>query len=335
MSLLSRAGAIALAFSMLVGGPAGAATKSGRARMAVHWLSHQQNDDGSFGAFSLIGSTADAVVSFVAAKRSPEDITEALGYLEERAADIDEIGETAKVVMALEASGRDPRSFDGRDLVQHILDSEQPDGRYGASTQVFSHALAVLALKIADEDPSEAATDWLLDAQCDDGGWQFDEPSGPAEDEHCYDPSGQDVGSDTDTTAYAAIALAGDKTWRRGAARNPFRFFKTRRDPVKKGWGYDLNYPITSSNSTALVIEAYRSHDKPVPDGALRALMKLQYRLCGERAGAFAFSYENVDGKWERQAPDVGATIGSILGLVARPYDAVSVTKPPPEPESC
>jgi hypothetical protein len=336
MSLLSRAGAIALAFSLLVAGPVAAATKSGRARMAVHWLSHQQNDDGSFPGFSTIGSTADAVVAFSAAERSPDDIAEALDFLRTNEADVDSIGEIAKVVMALEAGGANPRDFAGRDLVQEILDSRQPTGRFGATTEVLNHALAMIALKAAGVERTEAEVDWLLSAQCDDGGWQFDEPPGLRDNSHCQSPDGDFFVSETDATAYAVIALAGEKRWSRTAPKSPFRFFKVRRDRVKKGWGYDLTYPITSSNSTALVIEAYRTHDKSLPDGATKALIKLQYRLCGERAGAFAFSYENVDGKWQRQDPDVGATIGSILGLVPRPYDAPpEITKPPPEPESC
>ena len=340
MSLLSRAGALALAFCMFAGVPAAAGpTKVKRARMAVHWLSHEQNQDGSFPGFSPIGSTADAVVSMVAAKRSPEDIEEAIGYLEANESAVDTIGEIAKVVMALVAADRVPTEFAGRDLVQEIFESRQPDGRFGATTEVLNHALAMIALAAAGEEPSGPEREWLLAAQCEDGGWQFDQPPQPGDDAHCYSDDPTDYfGSETDATAYAVIALAGLKEWRRSSAKSPFKFFKARRDPVKKGWGYDLTFPLTSSNSTALVIEAYRSHShyKEVPDGAVRALTKLQYRLCGQRGGAFAFSYEEKDsGGYRKGAPDVGATIGSILGLVDRPYDPVTVTKPPPEPEDC
>ena len=337
MSLLSRAGAIALALSMAVAGSAGAGpTKNERARMAVHWLSHQQNDDGSFPGFSPIGSTADAVVSFVAAKRSPEDIVEAIDYLETNQADIDNIGEIAKVIMAVSASGGDPHNFAGRDLVQEIYDSQQPDGRFGASTEVLNHALAMIALAAAGEEPSGPERDWLVDAQCADGGWQFDEPSEEDDNKHCWDGTDGDFfRTETDATAYAVIALAGFEEWRRGEPQNPFVFFTKRRDTLKKGWGYDRHFPLTNANSTALVIEAYRSHGhyKSVPDGAVRALTNLQYRLCGERAGAFAYTYSQED--FRKQDPDVGATIGAILGLVDRPYDSVEVTQPPPEPKDC
>ena len=337
MSLLKRAGAFALAFSMLAVPPAAAATRAERARMAVHWLSHEQAPDGSFPGFSPIGSTADAVVSFVAAKRSPQDIAEAIDYLEANAEQVDGIGEIAKVVMALVASGNDPRSFAGRNLVQEILGSQQPDGRFGTTTEVHNHALALLALKVANEERPQAARDWLLAAQCEDGGWEFQDPSSEAVDEHCYDGTPTDYfGSETDTTAYALIALRGMKTWRRDSPKNPFRFLKTRRDPIKKGWGYDLQYPLTNSNSTALAIEAYRTYGKDIPAGAMRALTRLQYRLCGGKAGAFAFTYDETEtGGYRRQPPNVGATIGAILGLLPRPYEAIAVTKPPPEPEAC
>ena len=336
MSLLSRAGAVALALSMVVGGPVGAATDTRRARLAVHWLGHQQADDGSFPGFSPIGSTADAVVSFAAAKRAAEDIDEAMTFLEQREAEIDDIGEIAKVVMAAEASGRNPRDFAGRDLVSEILASRREDGRFGEGTPVLHHALAMIALRAADAQVSDQERTWLLNAQCADGGWQFDEPPGPGDDEQCQTGEQDDFfASETDTTAYAVIALSGDKEWAKDDPRSPFRFFRVRRDRVKGGWGYDAANPITSSNSTALVIEAYRTYGKKLPDGAVAALVKLQYRLCGERAGAFAFSYDKEGRRYRKQGPDVGATIGGILGLVSRPYEPAAVSKPPPEPEDC
>lgn len=337
MSLLSRAGAVALALSMLGAGPVGAATNTQRARLAVHWLSHEQSPDGSFPGFSPIGSTADAIVAMAAAKRSPEDIAEAITYLKEHEVDINTIGEIAKVIMAVEAAGGNVHDFQGRDLVQEIIGSEQPDGRYDPRTEVHNHALAMLALKVAGETPSPAARDWLLAAQCEDGGWEFQDPADPETDEHCFNGTEFDFQSDADTTAYAVMALSGLKQWSRSAPMNPFRFFKTRRDPIKRGWGYDRQFPLTNSNSTALVIEAYRSHDKDVPDGAVRALTKLEYRLCGDRAGAFAFTYERErdSDPYKKTGPDVGATIGAILGLVDRPYDPVPVSQPPPEPEAC
>ena len=337
MSLLSRVSALALAFSLLFAGPAGAATLKQRARLAVHWLSHRQNEDGSFPGFSAIGSTADAVVSFAAARRGPTDIDEAIGYLEANESEVDSIGEIAKVVMALVAAGRDPRDFAGRDLVAEIVSSEQPDGRYGATTEVFNHALAIIALRMTDQELSQAAIDWLLDAQCADGGWQYDEPAGPTDDAHCDNGTDADFFfSETDATAYAVIALATFKSWNRTSAQNPFRFFRSRRDPIKDGWGYDRRFPLTSTNSTALVIEAYRSHGRDLPDGARRALIKLQFRLCGENAGAFAAGWQQKEGGGYRKGdPDDGGTIAGILGLVSRPYAAVEVTREPPEPEAC
>ena len=337
MSLLVRVSASALVLSLLLPATAPAATRTDRARLAVHWLSHQQNDDGSFPGFSPIGSTADAIISFAAARTSPEDVDEAIAFLEANATEIDTIGEIAKVTTALNAAGHDPRNFAGRNLVNEILDSLQDDGRLGATTEVHNHALAIIALRAADEAVPENSFQWLLDAQCTDGGWEFQDPSNENVNKHCYDGSDQDFfGSETDTTALAVIALTGEKTWTNTAPRSPFRFFRVRRDPVKNGWGYDRSFPLTSSNSTALVIEAYRTYGKDVPDGAVKALIKLEYRLCGERAGAFAFTYDQEDGRYRKQPPDVGATIGSILGLIPpRPYDPVEITEPPPEPVEC
>ena len=337
MSLLTRASATALAFSLFVAGPVGAATRMDRARLAVHWLSHQQNEDGSFPGFSPIGSTADGILSFAAASTSPDDVDEAVAYLEANETEIDTIGEIAKVVTALNAAGRDPRNFAGRDLVDEIMQSLQDDGRFGPTTEVHNHALALIALRAADGENPENAVNWLLQAQCRDGGWEFQDPSDENVDGHCNDGSDDDFfESETDTTALAVMALTGHKVWSKESSRNPFRFFRVRRDPVKNGWGYDRNFPLTSSNSTALVIEAYETYGKDLPDGALKALIKLEYRLCGDRAGAFAFTYDQEDGRYKKQPPDVGATIGSILGLIPpRPYDAMEITEPPPEPSEC
>ena len=327
---------LAFALSLSSSGVSAAPTTTKRARVAISYIARHQNDDGSIPGFSAVGSSADAVVAMAAARRGPRQIDRAIAYLKDHIDEADSIGLKAKVVMAAVAAGEDPRNFAEVDLVGDITSSETPDGRYGADTPVLHQALAMIALAAAGEEPSEAARTWLLDAQCADGGWQFDNPSGPADNESCQSGPEDFFMSETDTTAHAVIALKEFETWEPGAERDPFAFFVARRDPEKKGWGYDLTTPITSSNSTALVIEAYREHAyRNLPKGAVRALVRLQYRLCGKRAGAFAFTYEERNGKLRRTAPDVGATVGSVLGLTPRPYAEVMVTKRPPDPGRC
>jgi hypothetical protein len=299
-----------------------------RTGWAADFVSDSQNGDGSFPGFSPIGSTSDAVLSFVGIGRGRQEVDKALDYLETSTAEIDTIGEIGKVTMAEVAGGRDPRVFGERDLVQEILDSEQPDGHYGAHTaddpfdgEVTDHVLAMLALEATpDVDPSSNSLVWLLSAQCEDGGWQHPGPQESNEDEHCFtgDAESDFFRSDTNTTSIAVQAVASHPD----AApyrHNPKRFFKRIRDPKKDGWGYDWTTRLTDANSTALAIQAYVALGSPLPDGAMRALKRLQPRLCGPTAGAFVVGYEVVDGEVRKKKdPDVGATIGAILGLARK-----------------
>lgn len=325
----------------LIGPALAGPTLERRARVASGYIASQQNADGSFPGFSPLGSTADAVLSLVAVRRGPKAIERALDYLEANVAEADAIGEKAKLVLAAVAGGRDPLDFGGQNLVQDIADSEQQNGRYGATTEVFNHALAMLALEAAPTaDPSTNALTWLVEAQCDDGGWQFDEPQRENEDEHCanaQDPN-DFFQSDTNTTSYAVQAIAAHPQATAPLANSPFSFFREIRDPEKRGWGYTRTFRLTDTNSTALVIQAFTAAGRALPKGAMAALKRLQYRLCGETRGAFPYSYEKQDdGTYKKTPPDVGATIGGILGLLKRPLPIRfrTVTKAVPRQTSC
>jgi hypothetical protein len=341
MRVVGKWSAAAVAVALVTATPAPAApTDARRARAAVRYIVSQQNENGSIPGFSPEGSTADAVVSMVAARRGPRAIDEALDYLTARveSGDAIDIGTKAKIVMAAVAGGRDPRAFGGANLVSDLRSAEEQDGRYGAGTPVFHHALVMLALRAADARVDADAEQWLADAQCDDGGWQFDEPPGAADDPHCLAADSDFFISETDATALAVQAL---ESTRRDLSldHNPFRFFRRNRDEVKGGWGYSRDFPITSSNSTGLVIQAFAAAGRDTPPGAPGALRDLQYRLCGTNGGAFAFTWENADADpaLEKTAPDVGATIGAIPGLLSRPFPIghAAVTKPAPRLPAC
>lgn len=293
-----------------------------RSRLAVRYLTAQQETSGAFPGFSAIGSTADAVVSMVAARRAPRAIERALAYLEGTADEIQTVGQKAKVVLALYAAGREP-VVAGRNLLDEIEASQQESGQYGDGsdfTAVFTHALAMLATKTARTTVDAGAAAWLVQAQCADGGWQYDAPAAPGDDEHCWDGSETDFSkTDTNTTSYAvqALSYAPDGIT---PEVNPFRFFRRIRDEAKRGWGYTWDFPMTDTNSTALVIQAYRSRGVDLPRGAKGALRRLQYRPCSRHGAAFAYSWvENPNGVLKKTGPDAGATIGGILGLLERP----------------
>jgi hypothetical protein len=342
MKHLRRAGAMALA-SLLVmtvgaaGHPAAKRSNRERARDATRSIVDVQKKNGSFPGFSQIGSTADAVLALVAARRGPGAIDDGLRYLTNNAADVDDIGEVSKVLMAFVAAG-EGSTLDGRDLVQELTDAEEESGRYGDGSNnagVYTHSLAVLALAAAGETPTPTAGDWLAGAQCADGGWQFNDPPTEADDEHCYDGSDTDfIISDTNTTSLAIQALEvipGDEV----LAHDPFDMFRGIKDEAKGGWGFDWNFPLTDSVSTALVLQAYAATDRPVPVGGMKALRALQYSRCDGSSFAFTYSDENGDGEYtksERTDADPGATFAGVLGLLAQEYPVPQsdVTKPAP-----
>lgn len=328
--------------------PANAApTLRRRARQASGWLTNHQNDDGSFPGFSALGSTADAVVSLVAVRRGPSSIDAALDYLEAHVGEATTLGQKAKLVLAAVAGGRDPRSFGGQDLVQPLLDSEQPTGQYGAPTQedpfdgeVTDHVLTMLALAAAAEaDPSSNSLAWLIDAQCPDGGWQHTGPKAQNENRHCFtgEADADFFRSDTNTTSLAVQAIAAHPHAIGPLQNSPFRFFRRIRDDRKGGWGYTWNLRLTDANSTSGVIQAFVAYGKSLPDGAMRALTKLQYKLCGRNAGAFAYTYEERNGRLRKAGPDEGATIAAIPALLRRPLPVgfVAVSKPAPGVPTC
>jgi hypothetical protein len=337
-----RAGAMALSALLVISTgatarPAGKRSSKDRAKDATHYIVKVQKGNGSFPGFSEIGSTADGMIALVAARRSRQSIDAGVTFLTSNIDDVDDLGEIAKTVMALVAAG-ESTTVDGRDLVQELEDSLQDNGQYGDGTNnagVYTHSLAVLALAAAGENPAPSAGDWLVGAQCADGGWQFNDPPTDADDEHCFDGSDTDFSiSDTNSTSLAIQALEaipGNES----LVHDPFDMFRAIKDPAKHGWGFDWNFPLTDSVSTSLVLQAYAATGRPVPEGGMRALRKLQYSRCPGSPFAFTYVDENGDDEYtksERTPADAGATFAGVLGLLAQPYPvpAAEVTKPAP-----
>ena len=272
--------AACVAALLLVSTGAMAATRIYRARHALRYIARHQAEDGSIVAFSPLGSTADAVVALVAACRGPLQIDAALGYLRTHVAEATSVGLKAKVIMAAVAGGRHPRHFGGRNLVSRVRRSQRANGHYGKGGSVIDQALAMLALRAAGSEPQAPAAAWLVDAQCPDGGWQFDAPYRASTDSrHCHNRAGGDFSrSDSNTTSYAVQALNALATPAAPAA-SPFAYFRWLRDPIKHGWGYDQNNTLTDANSTALVLQAYAAAGKwhrvtrCVPSGSCNTTM--------------------------------------------------------------
>jgi hypothetical protein len=295
-----------------------------RADHAMAYVGAQRQMNGSFPGFSAIGSTADAVLDMAATGYGDE--AGAIAYLRRQVLKnhVTTVGLTAKVVMAVVAGGRDPATFGRTNLLAHITDAERASGRFGGAT-VFDQALAILAIRAAGQTPDAMAVTWLTDAQCPDGGWQFDRPHRLSENRHCRDVNhpGDPFGSDTNTTAYAVMAIDGLGT----PAFRPFRFFTVLRDATYGGWGYTWGFRRTDANSTALVIQAFAARGRALPIGAMGALRRLQYRC-----GAVAYSFTNSG---RRTGKDVGASIGAVLGFLREPLPVIPVALGPPWATTC
>ena len=317
---------VVCSLSVGVAGPASAViTDPQRAHRAMAYIGAQQQANGSFPGFSAIGSTADAVLDMAATGYGAEAAAIAFLRRQVHAGHVTTIGLTAKVLMAAVAAGRDPSTFAGTNLLGHIIDAERPSGRYGDAS-VFDQALAMLAIKAAGQIPDAAAVTWLANAQCPDGGWQFDRPHRASENRHCRDvnDAGDFSRSDTNTTAYAVMALEGLGA---SLASGPFPFFAALRDATYGGWGYTWGFRRTDANSTALVIQAFAAHGRALPKGAMSGLRKLRYRC-----GAVAYSFTDAG---RRTGKDVGASIGAVLGYLREPLPVTPIALGPPWATMC
>ena len=257
------------------------------AARALAWLAAQQNSDGGFsGGFSPgsgAGSTADVVLAVVAAGgdasgwqkdgRSPLDYMEA----QVRAGRVTKPGEIAKTVLAVVATGQDPRRFGGVDLVAR-LNALRKSGGYGGT--LYEDTLVVLALVNAGQSAPEDVVARLIVAQTDDGAWAFtgDTASGAG---------------DTNTTALVVQALIA--AGRRDAIGRALDYFR-RTQNADAGWPYQSPSAFgteTDSNSTANVLQALVAAGEPLSDWSqagqsdpLGALVHLQDAQTG------AFNYQ-------------------------------------------
>jgi hypothetical protein len=293
------------------------------AAAAVEWLRGQQLDSGAFAGFSGEAdpaSTADAVVAIAATGIDPATISSGAGndpvsYLTGLAGEAAAApGSAAKLILALHAAqgdALDPRDVGGVDLVAAIEGGfDAASGAYGQG--LFTHALAIMALQVAGEPVEPAAVDFLLNAQIDDGAWNFTADATPGT-------------GDSNSTAMAIQALVAA-----GAGADSITvgldYLQTLQAP-DGSIAYDGSESplVGDANSTALAVQAFVAAGRDpstLPNGdALAALAAFQ-----QPSGALT---------WRHDFPEDNllATLQAIPALVLRPLP-VSHLGATPEPPS-
>jgi energy-coupling factor transport system substrate-specific component len=165
--------------SRAVGTPAASSAAAGKSG-AVEWLRDAQNEDGGFGpergSDSNPAMTGWVALALESAGLHPGAVTNggssALDYLRANAGEIGTSGDMQRTILVLAAAGEDPRRFEGRDLVERLLNRRGENGSWGG--QVNATAFGVLALKAAGRPGGNArSASWLRAAANGDGGWGF------------------------------------------------------------------------------------------------------------------------------------------------------------------
>lgn len=168
--------AVLLALALVALVPATAEANS--VTRAADWLEAQQRPSGGFG--SDTGREAGAemtswvMLGLAAAGRNPHDVASSgkstVDFLRNHLHEVNDAGDIARTILALEAADVDPRDFGGENLVAKLLAQRRQNGSYQGWPA--TSAFAVLALRAADAEAAATKTvEWLRNAQAKDGGW--------------------------------------------------------------------------------------------------------------------------------------------------------------------
>lgn len=286
---------------------------------AINWMvSEFQNDDGGYASFSgganqgpsAISETLDVVLALAASGRDPgakfpDQESTPLTYLRTNGealtayAQVDG-GQAGKVVLALAASGLDPRKFEGNDYVSMITSRLDQSGAFGAADP-FKHSYAILGLSAAGESIPDAAIALLESMQAADGSWD--------------DGFGTQANADATAIAMMALLSAG-RIPTNDSIKNAIAFLSSVQQPT--GWEYGAGFGA-NVNSTAMVIQAltalgedwYSDKSTWVKDGSTPLKAVLAFR-----GAAGAFQSDFGDGPFD----DFYATVQAIPAVTGRSF---------------
>lgn len=183
---LRGGGVAALLLVLALGLFAPAQAHASAVSKGADWLESVQRPSGGFAADSSGEAGAEmtgwAMLALAAAGRNPLEVKKdgksPLQFLSTHLGEVKDAGDLARTILAIEATGADPRIFQGEDLVQRLLSQRRDSGSYQGWPA--TSAYAVLALRSAGANDAAAKTvEWLRSVQGKDGGWG-NEPGDPS-----------------------------------------------------------------------------------------------------------------------------------------------------------
>ncbi len=220
---------------------------------ALAWLRQAQEPDGGFSSGfaqgSDFGTTAEIVLAAVA---GGEDVGKwvtdtgqtPLDYMASQiaAGQVTDVGNLSKVLLVAVATGQDPRTFGGQDLVALVLASQDAGTGWFGDT-LFKHAYAVLALHGAGTTVPQNAITAMTSQFTDDGAWALFGGTAPGT-------------ADTNTTALVMQALVAVGQADAAAGALPYLHRMQNGDG---GFPYQNPSPYgtdSDADSTAVVLQA-------------------------------------------------------------------------------
>lgn len=279
--------------------------------------------------FDDLGLTIDAVLGMTAAGSGGHAAAAATDYVVANAGTYygydDEVysSATAKLLTFTSARGLDPRDVNGVDLVAKLRSLEKDNGQFADQSQwgdysnTLGQSFALIGLERAGVNPSSASVDFLLQQQCDDGGFalQF---------------GGESCVSDPDATSLAVQAL--DIVGGHDPAVQDAADYLEGRQEANGGIGGGTTTEGVNANSTGLAAVAFRITGR---DAALsQALDYVQSLTFGcdtpALAGGIAYNQADFDAATAQGAdaqPDgtiTRTTAQAILGLTDESYATVT-----------
>jgi hypothetical protein len=294
---------------------------------------------GSDPAADDLGGTAYAVTSLASAGTGKAVARKAVDALSGRVDELvkdgggaDRPGPLARLILAAEATGRNPRSFGGTNLVARleatVRTAGSDAGLFGIQDPTFDGAfrqgLALAALSLVSPRPDairggsiddRPAVSWLRRQQCADGSWMSyrSDLASPC----AFDPQSF-TGPDTNSTAMAVLGLqAVDAT---GATAAGTWLASVRSSDG--GWSFFGGSGTSADpDSTGLVLGALRALGTPGDDRAVHRLLDFQFSPEAPRGDRGAFFFPPFDES--PPSPSLLSTNDALLGLAPRAWPAV------------